>query len=230
MMFKYDENIDTMDLRIRAKLETLAFSTRNESEMEELLKYNNPFINRQLALNRNLPLKIINTMLFNHEIVEPAYTMLTYIAQHPKLQGKHVEQLYKLAETENYKKSRFKEDIDQIFKLRKEQNNNNNDLTLSEKRFLSIYIYNIMSTPREKAVYEAFLIILSTRHKNMNNINVDENTFKNIIIEEWITKCETNFDKLVEIINNKINILTKKKKEKITKIENKGNQSNENRI
>ena len=78
--------------------------------MVELLKNNNPFVNRELAKNINLTESLIK-MLLDHYA---AYTMLINLAKNESLSSEGKDQLYKIAGTK-YKDSMLKEDLDFIF-------------------------------------------------------------------------------------------------------------------
>ena len=105
-MFKYDENIKN---RLHGDYVDTALTTDNEEEMFELLKLKNPFVNRNLAKNKNSTLKVLTELVDNHV----AYTMCVYLAKNKNIDDSIIEKLFKIGEGE-YKDSQFTSDMNSI--------------------------------------------------------------------------------------------------------------------
>lgn len=88
----------------------IALTTENEEEMLELIKFSNPFINREIAKNTNITIKVMNELLDNHS----AYTMDIYIAKNKNITDEIKAKLYDISENQ-YKDSLMKKELDNYF-------------------------------------------------------------------------------------------------------------------
>ena len=109
-MFIYSES-NKKKFLVNEKLEKLAKETLIEEEMFELIKIENPFINREIAKNVNITVEVMNCLLQDKY---SAYTMNTHIAKNPKLTKEIKEKLYLIADNQ-YKESTMREELDLIF-------------------------------------------------------------------------------------------------------------------
>ncbi len=113
-MFVYNQERDSQLGITGEKLENvqdIAINSTSENEMFELLKIRNPFVNRSLAKNTNLTLKIMHTLLDNYS----AYTMNINLAKNTSINQDIKDKLYVIATNENNINSRMKADLDSIF-------------------------------------------------------------------------------------------------------------------
>ena len=110
-MFIYKENLEK---RLRGGYIDIALTTTNEKEMLELLKVKNPFVNRNLAKNKNVTLKIMHILLDEH----PAYTMCVYMAKNENINRDIIDKLFFIGST-IYKESMLTEDLNNIFSKEK---------------------------------------------------------------------------------------------------------------
>lgn len=111
-MFIFDENqiFDSFAEEFK-KVENIALNSNNESEMFELIKIKNPFINRKLAANENLTKKVAMKLLNEF----PAYTMCVILANNKIVDEEIKNLLYKIATEGHYSQSMLKSDLDTIF-------------------------------------------------------------------------------------------------------------------
>ena len=128
-MFTYNENIEK---RLHGGYIDIALTTTNEKEMLELIKVENPFVNRNLAKNENTPLNIMHTLLDEY----PAYRMCTYMAKNKKIDKEIKEKLFVIGRT-IYKDSLLTEELNKIFKTPKIEQIKNN----IENHFLTLFSY-----------------------------------------------------------------------------------------
>lgn len=88
----------------------IGITTENEEEMLELIKFSNPFINREIAKNKNITIKVMNELLDKHS----AYTMDIYIAKNKNITDEIKAKLYDISENQ-YKDSLMKKELDNYF-------------------------------------------------------------------------------------------------------------------
>ena len=93
------------------KVLSLSLNTKSEDEMMRLTQYKNPFINREIAKNLNITVKVMTELLDNYS----AFTMNMNIAKNPNLTKEIIDKLYLISNVGHYKDSRMNEYLNKIF-------------------------------------------------------------------------------------------------------------------
>lgn len=114
-MFKYEEEKKEQYRGIGRseinEIKIIALNTPYEEEMFELTKTENPFVMRELAKNKYLTKKVAIYLIEEH----CAYTMLVNLAKNDVVNEEIKNKLYIIATEGEYKNSKLKEDLDNIF-------------------------------------------------------------------------------------------------------------------